>query len=254
MISQVIKFTLIGARLSGFFVTAPIFNSIQIPMSVKAGLLIFCILVLFPILPTMDFLEIPAVLEISTWAISEIASGLILGFSMYLVFASIHLAGELVDLRMGFSLVNVLDPQTGENVPLMGQFKDMLATLIFLAISGHHYLLKGLFRSFNLLPLGEALPLGESVGLILRICGDIFLLALQMALPIIASLFIVDVCFGFLARAIPQINIFSVGLPAKILLGLFILAISLPSLVFLIDFIFSTMFNNMDLLLKTLEV
>ncbi len=247
-----IKFGLIIARLSAFFITAPFYSSIQIPMPVKAGLAVFCTLVLFPLVGVEGFTAPGEPLLIVILGVNEIICGLLLGFSLYVTFACIQLAGELIDLRMGFALVNVLDPQSGENIPLVGQFKSMLATLVFLAVYGHHYLLKGLFNSYKLVPLGSYISVNNSIDVILRICGNIFLLAFQMALPVIACLFIVDISFGFLARTIPQINIFSVGLPTKILLGILILCLALPNLVLFLEKIFQSMYEGIDLLLKGL--
>lgn len=252
LVGQIIKYGLILTRLSGFFITAPIFSSIQIPNMVKVGLLIFCTAIVSPLVIITEPLESLEPVLITIMGFNEIICGLLLGLSLYITFSSIQLAGELVDLRMGFSMVNVLDPQSGENVPITGQLKEMLATLIFLAISGHHYILKGIFASYQVVPLGEFISLTNTAGIILRICGDIFILGLQMALPIVASLFIVDIGFGFLARTIPQINIFSVGFPTKILLGFLILCLSLPNLVLVLESIFQGMFNSINMLLRVL--
>lgn len=246
-------YSLILSRVLGFFLLVPFFGSMQIPTRVKTGLALFVAFMLYPVLTQEGMLPPPGdIVTFSLILIYEMITGFILGLSLQVTFASIQLAGEFIDRRMGLFLANVFDPQTGEQAPLAGQLKMIFATLLFLSFEGHHLMLRGLLNSFHSLALGDPFPVAGSAGVLVRIMGDHFIIGFQIALPVIAALFIVDMVFGFLARTIPQINIFVVGLPTKILAGLFILFLAMPTFVdFFYEFIWD-MFYKFDALLRAL--
>lgn len=169
-----------------------------------------------PVLPANE-------LGIFIGVLRELLVGIIIGFITLLTFAVIQLAGRFVDMRMGFAIVNVADPIHGTTLPLMGQYKNILATLIFLSINGHHILIRAVHDSFLIVPPGSIVLTNRALSLIIRKSSDLFLLAFKVALPVIATLFIVDLILGFMARTMPQLHVFVVGLPIKITLGLVIL-------------------------------
>lgn len=236
--------TLVFSRLAAFFLQAPFFNSMAIPQTIKAGFALIITFLLYPLLSVQQniiSIELPNLVLL---IVSEFLIGLLMAFSLSLTFTAIILAGEFVDRRIGFFLADVFDPQSGEQSPLVGQLKVFFATLLFLFINGHHLLLR-LFRdSYNILPLGAPFALLGSGETLLRIAGDLFFKGFIIALPVVGSLFVVDVVFGFLARTIPQINIFVVGLPTKILIGLLIIYLTLPSLAVYFEGFFQSMFDE----------
>ncbi len=248
--ANIVTFGLILSRMVGYFIMVPFFSSMQLPAVIKSGLAFFLTLVLFPVLTAEGLVAGFEPLQLFLWVIIEILTGLVMGFTLQITFITIQLAGEFIDLRMGFALANVIDPQTGEQMPLAGQLKTIFATLVFITVRGHHLLIQGLYRSYEVLPLGDPFPAQASGALILRICGDLFIIGFSMALPVIACLFVADVIFGFLARTIPQINIFVVGLPTKILLGIFMLFLAVPVFVNYAGQIFEDMFNKFHQLLR----
>lgn len=237
LVNTIYSFLLITIRFSGIFLVTPLYSSQIIPIQVKSGLSLISGFILYPIIFQEGAIPFPdSVLEVIFNLVNELLIGLILGFSVFLIFSALQLAGQLLDLRMGFAMVNVIDPFTGSNAPLIGQFKNILAILLFLIINGHQQIIRALVASFKILPLTRPFLTPELMGYIFRIAGDIFLIGLRLALPVMAVLFIVDVVFGFLARTVPQMNVFILGFPLKILIGFLILLLSMPFMIeFLID-------------------
>jgi flagellar biosynthetic protein FliR len=131
---------------------------------------------------------------------------------------------------MGFRIANVVDPFSGINSPVIGQYKNILLTLIFLAVDGHLYLIKHLNNSFKIIPPGEVNFNSQIWIYFFRRSADMFLLALKVAMPIAGAIFLLDVILAFLARSVPQMNLFIVGLPIKILAGLLLLFVLIPVL------------------------
>src|SRR5690606_4570787 len=129
---------------------------------------------------------------------------------------------------IGFGMVNVIDPQTGMQIPMMAQFKFAVAMLVLFVVNGHHALLLALSQSFSVLPVGFAHMSGAVARVGIDAFGQMFVLALRIALPVVAALFVTDVALGIVARTVPQINVFFVGIPLKIGVGLVILVVVLP--------------------------
>lgn len=223
-------FILVLFRFLGLFILTPILSSDSYPRRVKVALAFLLAVAATPMVSARYDLEIPGhVLYILGDLLRELGIGLIIGFMVQLVFAAFQLAGQFIDLKLGFMIANVFDPVSGVTVPLSGQFKNALASLLFLAINGHIILIDALYSTFDTVPPGR-LVIGERAwGIMFRHAGDMFITAFMIALPIIGTVFLADVIFGFLARSIPQMNIFIVGLPAKIFIGflMFFLAANL---------------------------
>ena len=186
----------------------------------------------------LSFIFTPLLEPLPTWPmpfglfafnlLRELALGLLMGYILYLTFAGLQLAGQLVELPMGFTMVNVLDPQTGGQMPIIGQLYFLVALWLFILVKGDHTLLAVLAQSYRLLPVGETIIFTKGLPYLLRAFGNLFLMAVQVALPLFGVLFLTDVGLGVLARLVPQINVFFLGFPLKVFLGLFLLALSLP--------------------------
>ncbi len=244
---------LIVIRYVGLFLVAPLFGSRVFPMRIKLGFIFFLTVITLPLLDQIISPSVPVKpLLILIDLVREMGVGLILGFIAFLPFAAIQLAGQFIDLRMGFAMANVVDPLHGTNAPIIGQFKNILATLLFLGINGHHLLLNGLYKSFELVLPGAGSLSGAGLQYLFRITGDLFILAFKIAIPVIATLFIADVIFGFLARSIPQMNIFIVGLPMKILVGFTVLMFSTHFMVYYFQDILLNIYKQMIQFLKLL--
>ncbi len=212
-------------RVSTFILAVPLFGR-GVPSLLKVGLSGLITFLLLPVVPTF-----PVTQDLEGYlfaCVEQILIGLAMGLVVTIVVGVVYLAGQLIDVPIGFSMVNVIDPQTGQPVPVMSQFHYVLAILVLFVVNGHHTLLAALAQSFTLIPVGEAARITASVSVLLQSFGKMFELSLRIALPIVGALFLVDVALGIVARAVPQINVFFVGFPVKIGLGVALLIVVLP--------------------------
>lgn len=244
---------LIFVRFTSFFIVAPIFSLKGVPNQFKIGLGVFIAFIAF----TSISAEAPISLDsfYILLIIKELAIGLALGFTAALVLYTIQVAGAFIDFQMGFSIASVMDPQTGSQVPIIGHFKYMLATLFLLTVNGHHLMLDGVMHSIQVFPVES---IAFSVGIegiaqfITHLFIEMFLIALQIALPIVGALFLVDIALGILAKTVPQLNIFAVGLPLKIFVGFILLLVSMPIFFFLVQLLFERIIESMAELISLL--
>ena len=246
MQNHIIYALLIFTRISGIFTLAPVFDRKTIPLYIKAGLSLIFTLILFPLLvqtstPQFQF----TVLSFAFSVIGEFLFGLVFGFAASLIFSAVQIAGQLLDTQIGFGIVSVFDPQSQQQVPLIGNFKYLLALLLYLSTNGHHVLLSALFNSFKIIPIMQMNFNPEIVPFIVDLFVGVFIVAFKISLPVLISLFLTDVALGILARTMPQMNIFIVGVPGKIVVGIFVLSLALPVYVFLLEVGFNEMYSNL---------
>jgi len=247
-------FLVVFARVSGIFSMAPFLGSKNIPPHIKIGLAFFIALIIFPTVGS----NYQATAETVLWfyvgiIIKEFTIGLIIGFISYLVFAAIQMAGSLIDVGIGFSIVSVLDPHSGTQMPLTGLFNYLLAILLFLGVNGHHVLITALSDSFKLIPIGAAIPADSVMTHVTNVFTAAFGFALKVALPVIVTLFLVDVAFGVINRTVPQMNVFMVGMPAKIIMGFLVMVLALPIYLIVIQIGFTGMYIDLYRMLEILH-
>ncbi|GAA0134163.1 flagellar biosynthetic protein FliR [Paenibacillus sp. YSY-4.3] len=199
---------------------------------------------------------IPTDLNYILLVFRELLIGLLMGYVAQLLFTVVQMAGSFIDIQMGFGIVNVIDPMTGASAPVLGNFKYIIATLLFLSMNGHHYLLDAVIRSYNWMPLSNELFQkiynGNISEFLVRTFSQAFLLSFQLAAPLVAALFVTDVALGFLARTAPQFNIFVIGIPLKIMVGLAMLLLLIPSLIYAFENLFQVLFKSLHNLFGTI--
>lgn len=251
LLSRADQFVLVFARMVGLFVSAPTWSNPFVPMQLRMALALGLTLL---VLPVVSFGELPAsLLALSPLVVQELLVGIIVGFIATVIFAAIHLAGELLDIEMGLSMLNVLDPMSGTQVPLVGNFKYMLALLIFLAVDGHHLLLVGIVQSYGVVPVGGLSVGPEATGAIMDIAAGIFASGLKIAAPVVGSLFLTSVALGVVNRAVPQMNVFVVGMPVKLGVGVVMLAVGLPLYVSFLEVLFDSIGGELSRVLLLLR-
>jgi flagellar biosynthetic protein FliR len=162
-------------------------------------------------------------------AFLQVAAGLALGFLGVMLFSAVSLAGSLIDLFSGFSAAQLFDPATSATTSVFGRFYSVLATTLLFAIDGHLLLVRGFLTSFDAAPL-TTLSLGELAKILTQDAGLFFLSAVEIAAPLLAALFLTEAALGLLSRAAPQMNVFLLGLPVKILLTLTLAGLAIPLL------------------------
>lgn len=242
-------FGLLLVRCLGFFVAGPLFAQRQLPAQVKILLGAVTALALFPIAPAVGG---PVAVDLVPFLLAvagEAFLGLLLGFAATLPFVGIRMAGELVGVQMGFGMVSVLDPTEEQQVSVITRFYDILALLLFLLLDGHHLLLRALGLSLHALPPGQVGFGARAAQHLVGLGGSVFITALAVGGPLIAVLFLTDAAMGFVARTVPQMNIFIVGIPVKIGLGLLAMSLTLPFFMRSIDRLTSSLGRDLLALL-----
>lgn len=239
---------LIFVRTSVMLFVFPVFSARQIPVLVRIGLAGLISFVLFRAMPLTA--PLPDMGALVAAAASQVIVGLVVGFVAYLVFTGIQFAGEILDIQIGFAVANVISPQTQQQVTVIGELELTLATLVFLISDSHLLMLAGIGGSFHLLPL-PYITLDPSIaGNVVNFLQAAFLVVFQIAAPAAVSLFVVNVALGLMARVAPQMNVFVVGFPLQIGVGLFMLAVSVPVLVAVAPHLFMDSARDMDTVMR----
>lgn len=246
-------FLLIFIRITSVFLTAPIIASRNIPYITKIGLAFLIAILLFPIINKN--IELPSdILSYLIIILNQVIIGIIIGFTAYVIFIAIQLAGQVIDLQMGFGIVNVIDPLSNMQVSIIGQFQFVLGILIFLVINGHHYLFQALSDSFSIVPLSSIGITQVTVDKLIDIFYSMFIIAFKIAGPATIALLLTNVTLGFIARTIPQMNVFIVGLPLNILVGIAAVLLSLPVIVNMLNSLFNSMWDDIYFIIKSMKV
>ena len=250
---QVAGFMLVLARISPLFILAPLFSSKMLPARARGIVAVGFALGIAPIAANATGgQEIP--MEI--WALGglilkEFLVGLAFSFSLAALFAAIQVAGSLLDTLIGFSFGALVDPITGTNGGMLNQLYALIGVMIFIAIGGDAWVIQGLARSYEQIPLTEAPDMGTLVeGAQVAFVG-IFSAAIEVCAPVLLAVLLTDVAFGLVSRVMPQLNVFAVGFPAKVLVGLLLVGASLP---FLAGWLGDELQHSVASALQTLKV
>ncbi|MDE3838532.1 flagellar type III secretion system protein FliR [Bacillus methanolicus] len=238
-------FLLIFVRVTSFFLMMPFFSYRTIPARIKIGLGFFLAWIMFFTIDAPAF-EING--EFLLLIIKEALVGLLIGFVAYMIMSAIQIAGGFIDFQMGVAIANVIDPQTGAQSPLMGQYLYSVALLFLLTANGHHLLIDGIFYSYKFIPIDQAwIPFGNEnfLNYILKSFSSVFVIAFQMSVPVVGCLLLVDVALGIVARTVPQLNVFIVGLPLKIGVSFIVLIAVMGVMMLAVSQLFETMLSTM---------
>jgi flagellar biosynthetic protein FliR len=225
--NQLAGFILVLARVTPLFFIAPLFSSALIPPRVKGLLAVGISIGLTPI--AMHGQSVPGdTLAVAGLVFEGLLVGLAFAFALSILLAAIESAGSLIDVVSGFSYGTLINPMNGETSAVISRFYSLVGTMIFLVIGGDAWTIRGLGRSFELVPLTDAPRLTSLVGGVEQVFSTIFTAALEIAAPVMAALLITDVAFGVVSRVVPQLNVFAVGFPTKVAVALLVVTASLP--------------------------
>ena len=240
-------------RMAGVFLTAPVFASRNIPVLTKAS---WILLITFLLFPVVDFKaeSLPSSgIPLALGVVREMLIGFCLGLGATLIFTGIQLAGQIVDIQMGLGMVNIIDPITSTQISVMGQYYYLIATLVFMAVDGHHVLIKALADSFTFIPLGQAHFTAALGTKMMGMFTQVFFIAFRVGAPVIGALFITNMALGVVARTVPQMNVFIVGMPLNLGVGFLITAISMSFFVFILRGLFGGMKHDLAVLIQALH-
>lgn len=235
-------------RISAFMGFASIFSvravNLRLRILISFGLTVFI---------SMQ-IDIPKLDPATVLGLKEIFNQIFIGFSMAMVMqlatAALVIAGQALSGSMGLTMANLIDPTLG-NVPVLSQFFTLLGTLVFLAIGGHLIVFGILLESFQQFPIGQSLMTQEFMGKMISWSAMMFVASLLISLPVLITLLFVNIGLGFVTRAAPSLNIFSVGFPAMVLSGFLVLWLALPNVIGRINWLWVQTFNQLRSLLLT---
>lgn len=252
VLASIPVFLLVFVRVLSFFLTIPIFSYRTIPTQAKIGLAgCLAYIITFTIdAKTIEFDEMYILL-----VMKEAVVGIALGMIGYIILTAIQVAGGFIDFQVGFAIANVIDPQTGAQSPILGQYLYIFALLFLLSVNGHHLLIDGIFNSYQFIPIDQVfLSFGNenTMMLIAKTVAAMFMVGFQMSIPIVASLFLVDIALGIVARTVPQINIFVVGFPLKIFVSFILLFVVIGTMIFSVKNLFELLLYTMRDFMKLL--
>lgn len=237
-------FLLVFVRVLGFFVTMPIFSYRTIPMPFKIGMSFYLAIAMTY---AADGVTITFNSTYPFLLVKELMVGILIGLIAYMILAAVQIAGGFIDFQMGFAIANVIDPQTGAQSPLIGQYFYMIALLFLLSVNGHHLLIDGIYNSYQFIPLDRFIPFSREgiINFVIDVCNHMFIIAFQIAIPIVGCLFLVDIALGIIARTVPQLNVFVVGLPLKILVSFIALILFFGLYITLVRSLFDGLLKTM---------
>jgi len=190
---------------------------------------------MIPVVSQTPMPKIDSIWILAALAAKEMLVGFIIGFFFSLLFIGVQMAGNIVGYQIGLAIVNILDPEAGTEVAIIGEFWFIITALIFLAIDGHHAVISAFADSYRLVPVGVFNFAGSAGEFLIRFSAYAFVMAIKLAAPVIITLFLTEVAVGVVARTAPQTNIFIVGLPLKIGIGFLVIGTALPVFRFIVE-------------------
>jgi flagellar biosynthesis protein FliR len=223
--NMVAAMAFVGARVSGLLVFTPFLGSSAIAPKIKVGLLVLLTAVLYPVCGPRGLSLTPA--GLLRVMLSEALIGILIGLAVTFVFEAAQFAGQAMGMQVGYGLVNLLDPNTQVDTPVLAVFSQTVVMLLFLQLDVHHWLLRALAASFAYLPAGSAVAGGELTKQLLHAAGSIWLAGVQIAAPALLATLLCDLVLGFLGKASPQLPVLFLGLSLKSMVGLSLLGLAL---------------------------
>ena len=236
-------------RIAGLLMSAPVIGTRSVPTRIRLVIAIALTLVIVPVIPSPDYID-PLSLQGMLISVEQILIGIAMGLSLRVIFVALEIAGQAIGQLMGLMLASMIDPQNGNQVPIIGQFYLLLATLLFVAVDGHLLMIKHLAESFFLLPIGEGGISYEAIWVFINWTGVVLATAVLIALPTLVSMLIVNIGFGVMTRSAPQLNIFAVGFPVMIIMGVIVILFTLEGFVPQMINLFEQSLNMMNTLLQ----
>jgi flagellar biosynthetic protein FliR len=225
--AHILAFFLVLARVGPLFVIAPLFSSSYLPPQVRIVLALGLAVGMTGIADHGQ--QIPgAPLQLAGLVLEQILVGGALAFAVAALFAAVQSAGSLLDAVSGFSFGAMLNPLTGTQDAILTQLYALVGTAIFIATGGDGWVLRGIGKTFDLVPLTGSVQLRSVVGGSLSMFTNIFVSALEVAAPVLLAVLVTDIAFGMLSRVVPQLNVFAVGFPVKVGVALIAVTVSLP--------------------------
>jgi flagellar biosynthesis protein FliR len=213
-------------RVMALVGAAPVFGARTVPVSVKVVFSVLLTLLIFPVIPPVPVID-PLSGDAVFIVVHQILIGAAMGLALQLVFAMFVVGGQIIALQMGLGFASMIDPTSGTQVPVISQFYIIVLTLVFFTLDGHLIFIEVITDSFRTLPISATGLSRQSLWELALWGGNMYAGAVQIALPAIASLLVINLMFGVVTRSAPQFNVFSIGFPITLIAGFFIMAVTL---------------------------
>jgi flagellar biosynthetic protein FliR len=252
-IPNLFAFFLILARLAGLFSVAPIFSDRGIPQTMKLAMIVWISLLLWFVVPVPKVVFISNV-DVILALVFEFFLGFVIGFIPRIILLGVQMAGSMMDMQMGLSVAATFDPSTGGQTTIMERLMFYLALFAMFSTDAHHLFLVAILESFKVIPLVEAISYPGLLEQATHLAGGIFLTGLDLSMPVLIIIFMMDFSLGLLARLAPQVNVFSLGFQIKPILGLWIFLFTLPVLMTEFNGLLSQMMDQIYRLFSEVRV
>ncbi|MBS4028637.1 MAG: flagellar biosynthetic protein FliR [Ignavibacteriales bacterium] len=232
LVSQFVLYVMLFVRLGTMVAVAPVFGHEAVPPQVKIAFALFLSLAFFPLASKLT----PPLLQnhflsLILLVFQEAVVGMLIGFAVSIIFYGAMLAGEFIAFNMGLGFAHFFDPSVGQSVTVLSRFFHLISFLVFLSINGHHFVLEALQLSYGTVPIG-GITFSQSVYTeMLSLSKTMFIVAVKIAAPAVVAMFLTNVVLAILSRVVPQMNIFIVGFPLQITVGLLVLYVVSPLMV-----------------------
>jgi flagellar biosynthesis protein FliR len=251
---QTLGFFLVLARISPLFILAPLFSSKMLPVRARGIVAVGLAIGIAPIAMNAgdEAARIPTeILALGGLILKEMLVGFGFSFALAALFAAVQVAGSLLDTLIGFSFGALVDPVTGTNGGVLNQLYALIGVMIFVVINGDAWVIQGLARSYDAIPLADSPAIGTLVEGAQVAYSGIFAAAIEICAPVLIAVVLCDVAFGLVSRVVPQLNVFAVGFPAKVTVGLVLVGATMP---FVAGWLGDELQNSVSSALQTLKV
>lgn len=236
----------IASRFLGLFLILPIISGGNIPTIPRLAFSVFAAYMVLASGKITEVYYVDSIIGYVTLLARELLSGFVIGYIVYMIFSIMYFIGQLIDYQIGFSMVSVMDPTTQIQVPIVGNLLYLLMGMFLIKTGGLNSFISALFYSYDVLPIGAAKIVGNSslVLQIIKLMTNYFTIAVQIALPLVGTILIVDISLGLLVKAAPSMNIFSVGMPLKLFIGLIVIYLIIPIFFDVYDMLFNEAYHS----------
>ena len=242
-------FLFIVTRVSAFVFTAPFFNFGSIPRQLKAAFTLIFSTLLYLTLPYTE-VTYPGIIGFTFMVLSEVLAGAMLGYFTNIVMTILNFTGRLIDMEIGFAMVTMFDPVFKVDTSVSGNLYNYFTILLLLIGNFHHYFLSAFVDAYKIIPIGRSMVNANTVNVIVDFLGNYFLIAMRLMLPIYATMLLVNVVLGVMAKVAPQMNMFVVGIQLKLLAGLVVMVLMMTMLPGVASYLTKEM---QDVFLKAVE-
>ena len=250
---QVAGFLLVLTRTSGIFFISPFLGSLNISYRVRACAAIVLAVLLFPVVMKMYVVQVPeTTLLYAFTVVKELFIGWLIGLVGYITLSAVNMAGKIMDMQVGFAVVSMMDPTTQQQTGLIGTFLYNLTIIYFVITNGHHVIISALAESFRIIPLDAIVWNNSFPQFMIDLTAGIFMNGMKIAMPVTFAILLTNVGLGILARTMPQMNIFVVGIPMQLMIGTTMISMVLPFYILFLDVVFNEMYANISIALKAL--